>query len=231
MKYTLETLPDSYFAEIFQENKTKFAFVKQETRTHFTQQHGLVNCRDFMSDVLYSEEINEYINIYSFQWDPETQKIDRDATKFMVRFQNEGNYTELKKNLPLIHTFEKKNNLKPTKILHIDPTTAIIIGSPMYLRKGWALSFYTWLIKAYTINSDFNELTGNEGKYYREANKKGKLNKLMSNFRKLLRVKGNTTGIKETEDIYVHHNYAGFVSVCTNASINKYSKALNKMKE
>jgi len=214
------------FAEIFQNNEIQFAFVK-ETPLEYEQQHGKVNCRDFLADILHAESINNRFSIYNFSWNPKKNKIDRDATKLVVFFKTASQLQELKRNLPLLHAWETKWKLRKTKILTVDAKTAIIIGSRFYLKKGFAISLYTYLLKAYALSSNFGTLTGNELKYYQDCG--NNFFKLLENFRKVLAYKTPVSGIHSSYSDSIKHNYAGFVSVCAHASYQTHGEYLESL--
>jgi len=225
MKKEFIPFPSTKFAEIFQNHQIKFAFV-QETPTAYTQLHGSVNCRDFLADVLHAEDIKEYFAIYGFSWNPEKKQIDRDATKLVMHFETSEQLEELKKNLHILHEWESRWKLRKTKILTVDEKTAIIKGSSFYLRKGFAISLYTYLLKCYSLTDNFANLTGNELNYYTQCG--SNFEKLLINFRKVLARKGSICGVSNGSDSTIH-NYAGFVAVCCHPSYQIYGKYLNKL--
>lgn len=216
----------THFSEIFQSNIIKFAFVK-ETPDAYVQQHGSVNCRDFLADVLHAESLNQYFSIYNFSWNPEVDKIDRDATKLVVSFQLDSQLENLKKNLPELHKLETAWRLRKTKILTIDSKTAIIVGSRFYLKKGFAISLYTFLLKAFAITSRFKELTGNEANYYASCG--SSFDKLIKNFRKVLAYKTTVSGLEDYQPDHIIHNYAGFVAVCTYPAYQTHARFLESL--
>lgn len=205
-------IPNVKFAEIFQSNKIQFAYVK-ETKDAYTQLHGKIDCRDFLADVLHAEETDEPFEIWGFKWDPEVKQIDRDATKLVMFFNKESQLEKLKQNLHKIHELESTWKLRKTRIITINKTTAIIIGSRFYLRKGFAISLYTFLLKAFAITDKFKSLTGNELKYYEQCG--SNFTKLINNFRKVLKRTGSMSGVTHDSNSIIHDK-AGFVSVCTN---------------
>ncbi len=226
MKKQFIPYKETYFNEIFQSNVIKFAFVK-ETPDAYVQQHGNVNCRDFLADVLHAESINEFFAIYKFCWNPKVDKIDRDATKLVVSFQQESQLKNLKKNLPELHKLETTWKLRKTKVLTIDSKTAIIVGSPFYLKKGFAISLYTFLLKAFALASTFEDLTGNEAMYYNYCG--SNFDKLIKNFRKVLAYKTTVSGLKSNEPDHNIHNYAGFVAVCRHPNYQKHGRFLENL--
>lgn len=220
MKKELIAISEGNFAEIFQENQIKFAFIS-ETRDSFKQQHGLVLCRDFLLDILHAEETKTSFEIWGFKWDPTKKQIDRDKTKLLITFPNSSYLETLEKNLHLLHAFEKQNKLLKTKIIKYSDKRAVIIGSRQYLKKSWALSFYTFLLKAYSITEHLDELTGSEKTYVYRCGIPA-INKLKLLFKYLLKQKTSVSGVKSTSDIVVHDS-AGFVSVLTGNSANANS--------
>jgi len=216
----------THFNEIFQSNVIKFAFVK-EIPDAYVQQHGSVNCRDFLADVLHAESLNQYFSLYKFSWNPEVDKIDRDATKLVVSFQLNSQLENLKKNLPELHKLETAWRLRKTKILTIDSKTAIIVGSRFYLKKGFAISLYTFLLKAFAIAPKFEELTGNEANYYNSCG--SNFDKLIKNFRKVLAYKTTVSGVIDDKPDHVVHNYAGFVAVCCNPAYQTHGRFLESL--
>lgn len=224
-------LDNKNLAEIFQKNLIKFAFVK-ETPDHYEQQHSMVLCRDFLLDVLFAEDQKTPFQIYKFLWDPEEQQIDRDATKLYVTFANTGQLRVLQKNLHIIHTFEKENHLKRTQIkVQEDKKSAVIIASSLYLKKSWALSFYTFLLKVFAIGDSFEEATSVEGDYVSNVGV-DKIIFLMENFREMLKQKSTTvSGVNATEPDYIIHDNAGWVALCTGKCYNKLSKNFSKLWE
>lgn len=217
--------PQTSFAEIFQSNIIKFAFVK-ETPTEFVQQHGLVNCRDFLADVLHAEDIKQKFTIYKFSWDPKKEKVDRDATKLLMSFHTQDQLKTLKRNLHQLHAYEKQWKLRKTKIITISNKEAIIIGSRFYLKKGFGISLYTFLLKAFAIADSMQTLTGNEREYLVRCD--GYFQKLLANFRKVLAYKASVCGVTD-DSLYNIHNYAGFVGVCAHPSYQAHSEYLRKL--
>lgn len=226
MKKKFVPFKDTYFNEIFQSNVIKFAFVK-ETETEYIQQHGSVNCRDFLADVLHAEDIKEEFSIYKFSWNPDKTLIDRDKTKLVVKFQTTDQLNELKRNLHKLHELETKWKLRKTKILTVDSNTAIIIGSRFYLKKGFAISLYTFLLKAFAIAPTFDELTGNELNYYTQCG--DNFQKLLDNFRKVLALKATVSGVTYYTNNSYTHNFAGFVAVCTSSSLQAHCAYLETL--
>lgn len=226
MKKQFIKYPDTHFNEIFQSNVIKFAFVK-ETATEYIQQHGNVNCRDFLADVLHAEYMKQRFSIYKFTWDPEVDLIDRDATKLVMTFQTDQQLQELKKNLHKLHDLEVYWKLRKTKILTVNKKTAIIIGSRFYLKKGFAISFYTFLLKAFALAPSFEDLTGNEAHYYTSCG--SNFDKLIKNFRKVLAYKTTVSGLEVHEPDHVIHNYAGFVAVCNHPTYQKHGRYLESL--
>ena len=227
MKVNLNKIYNNEFAEIFQQNKTKFAFAKQTSPKEYKQQHGLVKCRDFLCDVLQAEEQNAPFAIYNFSWDPKIDRIDRDSIKLYIKFESAEEKKTLKRNLSTLHTIEKNQKLKRTRVLDVSNTEAIIIGSSLWLKKGWAISLYTFILKCLTVSYDFTELPRNEQCYLEDAG--NNFYKLIRNIRKMLRIKGNVSGVNDGSPSMIH-NYAGFVSVCSGNNYNHYSKHLDKLK-
>jgi hypothetical protein len=217
---------ETYFAEIFQSHVIKFAFVT-ETPTTYEAQHGLVNCRDFLADVLHAEDMGKVFKIYNFSWDPERTKVDRDATKLVMVFNTSEQLTELKKNLHMLHAYEKSWKLRKTRIITISKTKAIIIGSRFYLKKGFAISLYTFLLKAFSISDSLETLTGNEKEYYESCGTN--FNKLLTNLRKVLALNTNVAGVDIYHDSSITHNYAGFVAVCKHPIYQKHAKYLETL--
>lgn len=226
MKKQFIPYKETYFNEIFQSNIIKFAFIK-ETPDAYVQQHGSVNCRDFLADVLHAESQNEFFSIYKFSWDPKVDKIDRDATKLVVSFQLADQLKNLKKNLSELHKLETLWKLRKTKILTIDSKTAIIIGSRFYLKKGFAISLYTFLLKAFALTSNFKELTGNEANYYNSCGQN--FDKLIKNFRKVLAYKTTVSGVDTYKPDYTIHNNAGFVAVCSYPAYQEHGRFLESL--
>ena len=225
-KEFVRLVEETNFAEIFQNHQIQFAFVK-ETPTEYIQQHGKVNCRDFLADVLHAEDTMKKFSIYSFTWNPKKEQIDRNATKLVVYFDKPEQLQELKKNLHVLHNWETHWKLRKTKILTVDKKTAIIIGSRFYLRKGFAISLYTYLLKAYSLSGDFENLTGNELEYYERCGTN--LQKLLYNFRKLLAYKTNVSGVDQSSSSDGIHNYAGFVAVCSHPAYQKHGRYLESL--
>lgn len=225
------TVADKNLAEIFQSNVIKFAFVK-ETPTAFKQQHSLVLCRDFLLDVLFAEDQNKPFAIYKFSWDPHEQKIDRDATKLYLTFANTTQLLRLKKNLKIIHAFEKENHLKRTQIkVQEDEKSAVIIASPLYLKRSWALSFYTFLLKIYAIGDSFKDATSVEKEYVKNVGIK-KIQFLMKNFRTMLKQKApSVSGVEPNEPDSIIHDCAGWVAVCTGKSFNRLASKFRELWE
>jgi len=111
--------------------------------------------------------------------------------------------------------------------LTVDAKTAIIIGSRFYLKKGFAISLYTYLLKAYSLSSTFEALTGNELKYYHNCS--NNFFKLLENFRKVLAYKTTVSGTNTGSHSSITHNYAGFVSVCAHESYQTHGLYLESL--
>lgn len=214
------------FAEIFQSREIKFAFVT-ETDTTYTQQHGKVLCRDFLADVLHAEDQKKAFSIYNFKWNPEKEHIDRDATKLVMFFETPEQLKELKKNIHILNNLEISWTLRKTRILTVNEKTAIIIGSRFYLRKGFAISLYSYLLKSYSLAADFNDLTSNELSYYQTCGES--FQKLLKNFRQVLAYKTNVSGVNTKYSDSIIHNYAGFVAVCTYPAYQSHAVFLQNL--
>lgn len=230
MKIKLTTLVDTdNFAEIFQQNKTKFAFVKETAPREYKQQHGLVQCRDFLNDVLTAEADKETFSIYSFSWNPKKNLIDRDATKLYIKLPTSLEKDNLIANLSALHEIEKTNKLKRTRVYSISDHEVVVIGSSFWLKKCWAISLYTFILKCLTMSNDFSNLTSNEQEYLSRCG--GNFHKLLKNIRTVLKAKGSVHGVKGAKENTVYkHNYSGFVAVCSNGGMNIYNVTLEELK-
>lgn len=219
----------SSFAEIFQQTSIKFAYAKPSGKGYIEQQHGFVDCRDFLGDVLWLEQQKKKGCIYSFCWDPAKEQIARDKTYLLIKFPNKGYIHTFLSNLDYLNNYEKTWHFTPTKVQTTDRENVLLLtGSKMYLRKIWLISLYTYLIKAYSITSNFDDLSGNEGTYFNQVGKTNFWN-LMNNLRKFMKIGNKVTD--EHEDLHSIHYQSGFVAMCKNNLYpmqKKFKKELTK---
>ena len=203
--------PKKNYAEEFQTNQVRFSYVYKIDNNTYEQLHSYILCRDFLGDALHSMESKKDFSLYGFNWKHDS-KFQRDKTRFVIQFPSKKDVETLKENLPLLNKIEKANKFAQTKILDITESCIIIEGSSKWMKRLWTISLYSYLLKTFSINSNFNELTGKEKIYYDRTAKKLKLLLKSNNINKMF--KKTSFIISKSTDNYYIHNYNGFVALC-----------------
>lgn len=209
-------------AEIDQDLLIRMAYIHKESDGTYTQLHDDVKCRDFLGDVLYSEQINKPVSIYGFKWDPKKQKIDRDSLRLVLNFV--GNIKTLQqftKNINLVRTIEKQHKLKLTRLYKTQhPDKLILEASTFWLKSTFNMSFYTYLLKcmgySYTnLDNWFTEIkqfSNNESSYAKQVTNVWPF--YVKYLKKINNRLPSVIGDKYTENTSISfvHNSTGFVS-------------------
>jgi len=172
------------YSEIYQQKHITFSFcnkTKEGKEIVLTQMFHWVQCRDFLSDVLFAEETKEKIDKYSFIYDPAKQKIDRDKTRLLVKFKFDKDVKNFLTNIHILHDIEASNRYGLTKFTLVKNKIFLIEGSKMWQNTTFSLSLYTFLLKvlgyefekasAFSVVNwlkEIKEKATNEGQYARQ---------------------------------------------------------------
>lgn len=208
--------PKKTYAEDFQTNQFRFSYVYKVNNTTYEQLHSYILCRDFLGDALYSMESKKDFLIYGFSW-KHTSKFQKDKTRFVIQFPSKQGVETLKENLHILNKIEKANRFFQTKIIDVTESCIIIEGSKKWMDRLWTISLYSYLLKAFSINSNFNLLTGKEKSYYEQT--KLQLAELLTsnNISKWIK-KTNFVISNDTDNYSIHFNN-GFVSLCKKSEL------------
>lgn len=243
MKYILKEAPIKEYNEIVQSKEIGFSFCNKKRNTIKQIFHWAI-CRDFLNDVLIAEEQNIKVNIYNFRYDPSKNKIDRDRTRFLLKFYDPKDIEYLLSNLSILNTIEKNNKFYPTILRKIEKDIYLVEGSKLWLNSTFSLHLYTFLLKAMTYEyhdkdnwlEELKQSYTNEGEY---------ANRFIPQFEDIIYIslkKLFTKGIsvhgylKKDWDIAFLHNNSGILTLFRkeasnfiNTQNNEYYKRLVKL--
>ncbi len=172
MKYILEKAPIKEYIEIGQSKKIGFSFCNKEGN-RIKQMFHWVLCRDFLNDVLVAEERDMKVERYAFTYAPNKNKIDRDKTRFLLKFYDPKDIEYLLSNLSILNTIEKSNKFYPTVLRKIEKDIYLVEGSKLWLNNTFSLHLYTFLLKAMAYDyhdkdnwlGELKQRYTNEGEY------------------------------------------------------------------
>jgi len=140
----------TWYSEIAQQKHITFSFCNktiEEGEVTLKQMFDWVQCRDFLSDVLFAEENKEVVSKYEFTYDPEKQQIDRDKMRLLITFEHPNDVENFLKNIPILHGIEESNGIPLSKFTFVKKNIFLVEGSKMWQNTTFSLSLYTYLIK------------------------------------------------------------------------------------
>lgn len=139
--------PTSYLGEDTQYLNAKLSFVHVDKESAY-ELIPKCFCRDFLTDVLISEELSVKINKYGFTYNPKETKIDRDKTRLLYTILDTSLIKNLEDNLNILHEIEGYIGVELTQISKTDTEDVLLVeGDNWWLQTTIHLSFYTFLLK------------------------------------------------------------------------------------
>lgn len=239
-----------HLCEIGQLLPIKFAFCNDIGNDVFEAQMPLVQCRDFLLDITYSNHHPDILpksQIYGLNYDVNTNPVSFDKTRFIVRFPQESVKETFIKSLYRLHAVEKHLKLCKTKVYNVDKSTIVLVGSNFWNKLCLTVNLYTLLIKLISHelpqNTTIYNFVMEQAKFYgvkpvsAECEYIGKrtspkfLEHVLRNLRKIVTAHKNffVDGCSERSTLDRIHNNTGIVSYYqwrrTNPSL-AYSKYL-----
>lgn len=210
------------YAEILQEKQITFAFANlNENKSTISEVFYPVKCRDFLGDCLFAEETGGKVQIYGFVFDPSIQKLDKDETRFVIKFADTDTKELFVNNLEILKTIEEMIGVSKTNLTELNKLTLFSEGDKFWMRTIFLISFYSFIFKAlcYEYKDKRNWLEELEkltpptvdSSYARRVSS-NKIWKILINLEKILTPYEGTSGTKENA-IHHIHDYTGFVSV------------------
>lgn len=215
------------YNEIYQQKSIKMSFLNKKEDDSYRQMFYRVDCRDFLSDVLYAEQLQETVSQYNFTYTPSEQQIDRDKTRLLLQFKNEVDKKLFLDNICILHEIEQKNRLVRTKAIPVpDKNELIVEGSTFWLKATFSLHLYTYLLKVIcfeyedTLSWQYEIMTfdSNESYYMRQITPK-KFSLLVNNLRMIFKAHSTVHGYREPT-LNLIHNSGGVQTIGT---VGKYS--------
>lgn len=197
-------------------------FVKKLKEGEFERLHVTVKCRDYFGDILQSEFTNDGFKMYGFTTEPESYRIDRDATRLYINFPDKEIAHLFKQNFHILETIEKENGLVQSVWFDVSENEIIIESDSLWLSSIFSNSLYTFLLKClcyqYMDNNWIKALTkenwtGSEVEYAKRITEP-KLTRVLKNLKPLLVPLCNPSGwhgSSVSEDKV--HNNSGFYTI------------------
>lgn len=193
-------------AEIFQAVEVKLAFLNKVGR-EYTQAHATVQCRDFLGDCIWAESVGKRAFIYSFEFDPTKQHLDKDKVRLSLKFPDENTYNLFHTNFKSVQYKDSLAGVAISKLYKTNqPLTIIVEASKYWQSAQWKISLYTYYLKL-ACYPNFVATSKPEVDYQNEL-------KIDYELKFLSKVKSKFHFLHE--DIYSAHNKSGFVSICKN---------------
>lgn len=119
---------------------------KIENDGEIKQITSYTSCRDYMTDTLYKDTLG------SIDWNKTVANKTTDKTALILGIP-QVSIDNLKKNLPIIHKYEKRNKFKLTEIHYTNKNDCVVvIGSKLWQKDTFALSAYLMLLRCMTLN-------------------------------------------------------------------------------
>lgn len=215
-----------YYSEDRQAQVVKFSYASKLKEDRFKQLSGYFVCRDFLGDVLFSEEKNIPIKIYGFCWNPADGKIDRDKTRLLLKFSNEKQEEFLIKNLNILNEIEKENDLELTEISQSTEAREFLLeGDRRWQSSIILISAYSFLLKCLTYEikdslRDVQKFAGNEAVML-SGNNYDRLTKILKNLKRFgfdeKSSKFTVSGTNESGLGNTIHHYSGWYSHVMNS--------------
>lgn len=224
------TIPfDSTDIDLIEENQLlpfRFSFCISGTEPETLQEiTPKVQCRDFLGDVIISEQTKIPIRIYGFTYNPQKTSINHNLLQLLLTITDSKIIDNIKENLDILHKIEEELEiLEPTCIHHTNDNSVIYVASsPLWMWSTIHLSFYTFILKALGYKyknkekwiEELCDKKSPEGKYAKKLIKKYSffifwLNKFDP--------KDSVCGWfdKRLKDPVTIHNCSGFVSLLNN---------------
>lgn len=220
---TIIKAPVRGYAEESQNHDVKFSFANRKNDS-VTEVFSGVKCRDFLGDALFAEEFGITTSIWSFSYDPNKMKIDRDKLRFVISTNKDHSkyLTKIKDNIKLFHLIESYHNLEATYLERLDETNMLLEASNRWMLTNYLISYYTFLVKAASYEykdvmnwrKELSDIPGaKEGSYMKRVDKR--FDSLTKNLFSICDEYKGTTGLNKTTNIGIVHNNTGFVSMCT----------------
>lgn len=201
----------------------KFCFAKQTKPDLYENMSYWSECRDFLGDVIYSIYKKEPIQIYGFEYNPNTNPIDTEHTTLGMRFPDTKTLNTFLHNL-------SNYNLDVKEILYLQksPQTLVIKLDPSWQKTTLSISYLTFILKCLAYeNADnlplFENIVTNypnhkESRYIKSygMNLTEDIERLAKYIEEINTHQPNPHGYitEDYPNIYFVHNYTGFYSVC-----------------
>lgn len=208
------------YGQIPQTSKSFFSFVNKVGENEYTEIFYPVKCRDFLGDVVFGNHYKKKMSIYNFNFDGTRQKLDKDATRLLIRIDDTKE----------LENFKKNNNWVSTKY---QDNYALVEASKTYQQTIWGISLLSFILRACCYKCgptvELAKLQGVDANYMKQV--KG-------NWEKLLQFSPEFNGVSGWDDeencsIMRLHNSSGFVSLFSDtpydfARLNHYWKEFQK---
>lgn len=224
------------YIQSHQSNVIKFSFANKEGDT-ITEIFAGVRCRDYLGDVLYSEENNEAMKVFGFKYDPAHQKIDRDKVRFVLQ-STPDLLDNIEKNIGIINDIETQHGLELSTVTRMAKDHILLEGDPKWMKTIYLISYYSFLVKVCSyVYNDYkqwqNELQPEctEGRYLDGHLKK--FNKLTNNLFKICEPYTTALGHDSTDSDSIHC-LSGFLNLINGHSFtinNVYHQRFHAIKE
>jgi len=210
--------PAKHFSEAYQSSKIQFAFCKRLRAGEYREMHYPTKCRDFLGDVLFSEEQGRGIEIYNFSWNPEKQKIDRDKVRFSITFPNKDSLFNFNAN-QIILTDVNKYVKRLAVIIPVkdNPLKLIVEADKIWQSSVMLISLFSFVLKimAYPFKvpadwlNEFPKTMYNDSQYYK--GKEANFIKILENLEKFSKIP-SVSGWNKVADLNDNfiHDKSGF---------------------
>lgn len=120
-------------------------------------------CKDFLTDVIWSEKTNQNFSKYDFNWTPKNLINEQ----FHLIIKNDNDLTPYVKNLQnILNMWTKQLGFKPCRVRSYEKCLFVKISSE-WLDKPYMIALLTTICTSYPLNNfkDFNDYMKQSAKY------------------------------------------------------------------
>lgn len=195
------------FAEIFQTNETKFALARR-IKDGFRLQHNWVLCKDFIVDILQTEEQQQPLNLWNFQWLYNKERMQKNTLYVAIKTPQKNNI--------LISNLLTSRWININNWTRINDNIIVVVIPPIYRKKSFLLSYALLMLK-FSTYSGLPE--GTDKNYYNTI--KTHITFIQNNLKELAALEGTVSGYTGRVT-GTHHDNGGILATIKNTA--PYSK-------
>jgi hypothetical protein len=220
-----ETAEEQGLGEIYQSSGIQEAILRQTDKPDVLEKvTSFVKCRDFLVDSYSCHQAKKNFSIYGFEFKAETEALDYDAVRLLVKFSSTTERKNFDTNVRYLHDIERRNKFTPTEVCKCNMKNCVVlIADKRWLQNCLLYSFYTLMprLAGYAVSASVTNLRQwldelaqqdtSDGAYVKSISAKT-WDVITSNLKILETDKFCGFDPKKDSVVTVHHN-SGFISV------------------